>query len=85
MKFPRVKRCPFCGGHATLFRNASSQRWSTSYYVRVRCEVCESQGKTFRCDNDPADGNWETYECYQAICAWNMRAREEEENNPSQS
>ena len=85
MKFPRIKKCPFCGGNATLFKNASERRWCTNYYVRVRCEVCESQGKSFRGTTDPADENWESYECYQAICAWNMRTKEEEETNPNQS
>jgi hypothetical protein len=85
MKMPKIKRCPFYGGDATLFRTISQGRWQAQYYTRVMCDICGSQGKSYRSSDDPADGNWETYECYQAICAWNMRTPEKEENsNPCQ-
>lgn len=78
MDLPSAKRCPFCGGTASLFRTISQGRWKNSYYTRVMCDICGSQGKSFRSDDDPAQANWETYECFQAVCAWNMRTKEKE-------
>ena len=45
------------------------------------CDICNSQGKSFDSTNDPADNNWETYECYQAISAWNMRVSQEDKSD----
>jgi len=81
MKLPKIKRCPFCGGVGTLFRTISNGRWQTKYYTRVMCDICSSQGKSFDSTDDPADNNWETYECYQAISAWNLRVSQEDKSD----
>lgn len=66
----KLRRCPFCGGKATLSSNYSNG-W---HYVRAYCVVCDSQGKSFRSKDDPESNDWDTLECRKAVAAWNLRA-----------
>lgn len=75
MEKDKTKPCPFCGGRAVLVRNGSY--WNDYYYVRVECEMCGSQGKTFRTKVDPSKHEWNTRTCFKAIEAWNTRAKTE--------
>lgn len=66
----KVRRCPFCGGKASLKYNYSNSR----YYIRVSCYVCEAQGKSYKSNENPNDSDWDSFECQEAIHAWNLRA-----------
>ena len=66
----RLRRCPFCGGKANTMWNYSGG----FYYIRVRCNVCEAQGKSYKSEENPTDNEWDTFECRMAASAWNMRA-----------
>ena len=50
------KCCPFCGGTATLRTNYS--RKSDSWFVRMSCEICSAQSKSFEDDKDPSKNDW---------------------------
>ena len=66
----RLRRCPFCGGKANVMWNYSGG----FYYTRVKCTVCEAQGKSYKSEENPTDNEWDTFECRMAASAWNMRA-----------
>lgn len=65
------KKCPFCGGEATLYQNYS--RKYRTYFVLMKCEFCGSQGKSFSSENAPSDENWENDACRLAEKVWNTR------------
>ena len=66
-----IKPCPHCGGTSSL--NANSSYKIRSYFVMVKCDICLAQGKPYRCDEHPADEDWNNQACIDAINAWNMR------------
>ena len=66
-----IETCPHCGGTACLPQNYSYK--IRSYFVFVKCDVCNAQGKTYRSDTEPAADDWNTQACKDAIAAWNMR------------
>lgn len=66
-----LKSCPHCGGIACLYSNYSNKY--RSYYVFVKCEICEAQGKAYKDNEPPQDYEWNTAACYGAVKAWNMR------------
>lgn len=62
----KLKRCPFCGGEASLIHgHASEQVWSHGNYSRVFCVRCQTR-QLFHKDDQ------------SAITAWNTRAIETE-------
>lgn len=70
-----LKPCPFCGGGASL--NAKYTYRNKCWFVFVKCEICNGQGKTFRSNQCPADDDWSNDACDSAINAWNMRREED--------
>ena len=69
-----VKECPHCGGSARLSANFSHK--THCWFIFVRCDICGSQGKPFGSRINPADKEWSTEECADAVNAWNMRKGE---------
>lgn len=64
-----MKTCPFCGGNASLMRSIGKYK----YFIFVKCNMCGAQAKAFVSKDDPAEYDWDTYECEQAVQAWDMR------------
>lgn len=75
-----IKPCPHCGGGASLYDNYS--RRYRSYFVFVKCDICGSQGKTYRSEIDPEEIDWNNDACEDAIRAWNMRDHSTEGAQP---
>lgn len=71
-----LKRCPHCGGRASLNGNYSYK--ARSYFVFVKCDICGAQGKVYNTDTEPAAVNWNDTACLDAVEAWNMRTNEQE-------
>ncbi len=65
------KCCPFCGGTGTLRANYS--RKAGRWFVRMSCEICSAQSKSFEDDKDPSEASWNDWACELATRAWNMR------------
>lgn len=72
----KIKRCPHCGGTASLDGNFNIRL--RRFYIYVKCDVCGSQGKVFRTLKDPDESAWEDEVCTMAVEAWNMRYKEPE-------
>lgn len=70
----KIKTCPHCGG--VSFLNANYSYKARAYFVFVKCDICGSQGKIYRSDEDPAAAEWNNEACNSAVEAWNMRAYE---------
>lgn len=66
-----LKPCPHCGGKAYL--HGSYAQKLKLWFVNVRCDVCESQGKTFTTKENPENSEWSNSECDSAADAWNLR------------
>ena len=67
-----IKRCPFCGGVASVGFDESTYL----FHVAVTCTVCGARGKTFKTEISPEKGEEElkgTEEIMLAISAWNIR------------
>lgn len=72
-----IKTCPHCGGVSFL---SSSYSYKTRcYFVFVKCDICGSQGKIYRSDEEPAATEWNNEACNSAIEAWNMRTYEDKD------
>lgn len=71
-----LKKCPHCGGNASLYSNYSYK--TRAYFVFVKCEVCGAQGKITSCDDDPAADEWKNTACETAVSAWNLRVSDKE-------
>lgn len=67
----KIKKCPFCGGKATLNSNYSHK--ARAYFVFVKCDVCGGQGKIYYNQDDPSENDWNDTPCNDAVNAWNMR------------
>ena len=61
-----LKRCPFCGGDASLHSNYSEK--AGCYYIYAKCPDCYARGKSVK-SIDPVSA--EAGE--EAISAWNTR------------
>lgn len=70
----KIKTCPHCDG--VSFLNANYSYKARAYFVFVKCDICGSQGKIYRSDEDPAAAEWNNEACNSAVEAWNMRAYE---------
>lgn len=70
-----LKRCPFCGGEATLTANYSYK--TRAFFVMGKCSFCGSQGKIYNSNEDPEEAGWNNNACTDAVRAWNMRREEE--------
>lgn len=66
-----IKPCPHCAGVAYLYSNYSYK--CRTHFVYVKCEICGSQGKTYRSNTDPEKDDWMSTACESAVEAWNMR------------
>ncbi len=64
-----IKRCPFCGGKGYLMIDRGKK--NKLFYIHVKCNNCNAQGKTYFTQDNPDTGNPE--EVAMAISAWNMR------------
>lgn len=71
-----LKRCPHCGGTASL--NANYSYKTRSYFVFVKCDICGAQGKVYNSETEPAAAEWDNISCTDAVNAWNMRTNEQE-------
>ncbi len=69
-----IKTCPFCGGRACLNSNYSYK--TRSYFVFVKCNVCNAQSKPYYSPDEPEKVGWKNDSCNDAIEAWNLRADE---------
>ena len=49
--------CPFCGGTAYLWQNYNQK--AGCYFVFVKCDTCNSQGRSFRSETSPEGDDWE--------------------------
>lgn len=67
-----IQYCPFCGGNAKLCSTYGNRQ--RLYFVFVKCDVCGAQGKTYASRTKPADDDWNTQPCEDAVKAWNMRS-----------
>lgn len=74
----KIKKCPYCGGTACLNSNYSYK--ARRYFVFVKCDICGAQAKIYYCDEAPAEVDWDNSACKDAINAWNMRTRTDEED-----
>lgn len=68
-----LKKCPFCGGNADIWR--MSGRYG--YFMQVKCSVCDASSRTFY-DGKEDKGEddytkWDTVAAQRAIEAWNRR------------
>lgn len=70
-----IKTCPHCGGTACL--NANYSYKIKLHFVFVKCDICGAQGKTYTSTEAPQDKEWNNSACVDAVCAWNMRYKEE--------
>lgn len=77
-----IKKCPFCGGHPIIEREASGyataldgkQGYRCQDVFFVRCINCGAVSKKVKCDYDMADDlTNEELEC--ALNSWNERDR----------
>ena len=68
-----VRECPHCGGHSTLKANYSKRSRSSGWFIFVQRDVCGARGKTYFCEEDPEDVEWNNTACCGAVEAWNMR------------
>ena len=66
-----IRLCPFCGGRATL--NANYSYKTRSWFVFVKCKICNSQSKPYYSPEKPDEVDWNNDSCDEAIEAWNMR------------
>lgn len=67
----RIRGCPHCGGNSSLTQNYSYK--CKGYFVFVKCDICGAQGKIYNSDTEPAEDNWQSQCCKDAVAAWNMR------------
>lgn len=65
-----LKKCPFCGGEASIVNSYSVHR--KRIFVYVRCDVCNSQGKTYTTSTKKEMGENNPANKY-AVNAWNLR------------
>lgn len=77
-KMIKLKKCPFCGGEASLTNDIIDDPFvpslDTTFSIYVQCDECEAAGRAFvSVNHNPEEDDWETEECYAAACAWNMR------------
>ena len=63
--------CPFCGGTAYLWQNYNQK--AGCYFVFVKCDTCNSQGRSFRSETSPEGDDWENEASIAAVNAGNMR------------
>ena len=71
METPAIKSCPHCGGAAYL--NQTYSGYMRKYFAFVKCSFCGAQGKAYRSKEEPAENDWATDSCFDAIEAWNKR------------
>lgn len=69
-----IKKCPHCGGSAQINYNYSYKKGN--FFIFVRCDICGAQGKAYTTKEDPAEGDFKTDACIDALNAWNMRTAE---------
>lgn len=69
-----LKKCPFCGGTATLRANWNPRR--SCWFVYVKCNVCQSSSGTRAARNDPSGNDWDGQECHEVVNIWNMRCKD---------
>jgi transcription elongation factor Elf1 len=62
----KLKRCPFCNGHAHL-----ENTWTASYWVE--CEDCLGQVSEQGVDRNPDDTDHHKASMDAAAAAWNKR------------
>lgn len=66
-----VKKCPFCGDEASLYRSYGKY----GYFVYMKCDLCSAETKGFKIYGNADD--WEVSEAAQkAVFAWNRRSGE---------
>lgn len=65
-----LKKCPFCGGDASIVNSYSQIR--KRIFVYVRCDICLAQGKTFTTGKNAEMGENNPANKY-AVNAWNIR------------
>lgn len=63
--------CPHCGGSARICQRYNYN--ARCYYVFVRCDICGSQGKSYKSTGDIYDPEYNDTADIDAISAWNMR------------
>lgn len=66
-----IKGCPHCGQKAHLNYNYSAR--TRLYLVFCKCDFCGSTGKVYSSKNNPAEENWMSMACQDAVRAWNTR------------
>lgn len=71
MEDTEIKRCPHCGGKASL--NSAYSYKIRNFFVYVKCDICGAQGKSFLTAENPAAEDWNSGPCRDALNAWNMR------------
>lgn len=68
-----LKKCPFCGEEADLWRNFGRY----GYFVYVECSICSAKSKSYKFPGELTD-DWETtIAARRATDAWNRRAGDE--------
>lgn len=71
-----IKECPHCGGEAAIW-SKPNMKGPNGYYVVVICEVCGCRSKSYYCEEDPVDSEWDNESVYSAIKNWNRRPKRE--------
>lgn len=78
-----LKKCPHCGGPATIWQNRAryAKYGSSGYFVYIKCDVCGCQTGPVSSETEPAADDWENQACEKAASIWNLRTTEGKEGD----
>lgn len=72
MNEEKLKRCPFCGGSASVQSTITEEG---CIYTFVECGTCGAQAQRYGSYDNTNESKWKEETKEQAIKAWNKRTK----------